>query len=178
MRAQDIKLSTEIPGAVFVLADKNYGMSLIPVETMLQAETDMLKELDAKKIESDSKEITSVVEERIRKFEKSLCLGARHHVDSMDTDRFARPSEIKVPFLKLNAKLHKMKSEDINDKNLSKLKFRPVQDSSSWIMKPYAVLLMTLLRDLMNALKTKYNSICKVASEDGSQIAKEMRLLK
>ena len=42
----------------------------------------------------------------------------------------------------------------------------------------YAVLLMTLLRDIMNALKTKYNSICKVASEDGSQIAKEMRLLK
>ena len=178
LRAKDIKLSAEIPGAVFVLADKNYGMSLIPVETMIQAETNMLKELDAKMINSDSKEIISTVEERIRKFEKSLYLGARQHLDSMDFDRFARPSEIKVPFLKLNAKLHKMKSVDINDKNLSRLKFRPVQDSSAWIMKPYAVLLMTLLRDLMNALKMKYNSISKIASEDGSQISKDMRLLK
>ena len=49
LRAKDIKLSTEISGAVFILADKNYGMSLIPVETMLQAETNMLKELDAKR---------------------------------------------------------------------------------------------------------------------------------
>ena len=71
-----------------------------------------------------------------------------------------------------------MKFVDINDKNLSRLKFRPVQDSSAWIMKPYAVLLMTLLRDLMNALKMKYNSISKIASEDGSQISKDMRLLK
>ena len=178
LRAKDIKLSTEISGAVFILADKNYGMSLIPVETMLQAETNMLKELDAKRTNYDTKDIIKAVEEKIRKFEQSLCLGARQHVDSMDIDRFGRPKEIKVPFLKLNAKLHKMKSEDINNKDLSKLKFRPVQDSSSWIMKPYAVLLMTLLRDLMNAVKTKYNSISKIASEDGSQISKDMRLLK
>ena len=99
-------------------------------------------------------------------------------MDSLGIDRFARPQKIKLPFLKLNAKIHKMSSKDVDDKNLSKIKFRPVQDSSSWIIKPYAEMLMTLLRDLMSAITNKYNSMKKIPSENGTKISLEMRHMK
>ena len=74
MDIKDIKNSTEIPGAVFILADKNYGMTLLPIETMVSAEVNMLEELKAKKLESNCDEIVKIVETKIKKFEKSNCL--------------------------------------------------------------------------------------------------------
>ena len=175
LKDDDIKTASDIPGVVFVLADKNYGLTLLPIETVVEAETKMLQELKAQKVNSSSSEITQVVETRIRKFEKSLSLTERQYVDSLDINRFIRPSEIKLPFLKLNSKIHKMSSDDLKERKASKLKFRPVQDSSSWIMKPYAVLLMTLLRDLMNNIKGKFRSIQKIDSETGAKVSQEMR---
>ena len=63
-------------------------------------------------------------------------------------------------------------------KNVSKLKFRHVQDSSSWMMKPYAVSLMMLLRDLMQAVKTRYPQIKEIDSINGANVSNEMRELK
>ena len=74
-------------------------------------------------------------------------------MNDSDIYRFRRPEEIMLPFLKLNAKIHKMDKVDIKNKKVNKLKFRPVQDSSKWLMKPYAVVLMAMLRDLMTAIK-------------------------
>ena len=174
---KDITTCTEIPGAVFILADKNYGMTLLPIDTMVSAEENMLEELKARKVNSNCEEIVKIMESKIRKFEKSNCLQARQHLDSLEINRFDRPLKIKMPFLKLNAKIHKLSSKDITEKNLSKLKFRPVQDSSSWIIKPYAEILMTLLRDLMTAVTNKYSSMKRISSENGIKISREMRQL-
>ena len=76
------------------------------------------------------KEVTHKVEKEIQKFENSLCYDARKFLDSSDVNRHLRSNEIRLPFLKLNAKIHKMSRDDILAKNVSKLKFRPVQDSS------------------------------------------------
>ena len=178
LKTEDINDSIEIPGVVFVLADKNFGITLLPIESVVEAEKNMLEELKAHKIRYNSCEITQFVETKIRLFEKSLPLVARQYVDGMEINRFIRPREIKLPFLKLNAKIHKMNSSDILAKNATNIKFRPVQDSSSWVMKPYATLLMTLLRDLMNAIKARYNIIMKIDSVSGAKVSQEMRAVK
>ena len=80
--------------------------------------------------------------------------------------------------MKLNAKVHKMNSEDVQNKIVYKLKFRPVQDSSAWIIKPYAVILMWLIRDLMTSIKNKFENIRDIDSVSGVKISEEMRQIK
>ena len=70
-----------------------------------------------------------------------------------------------------------MDKVDIKNKKVNKLKFRPVQDSSKWLMKPYAVVLMAMLRDLMTAIKKKYTSIKNIDSLNGADVSKELRQL-
>ena len=129
LKTEDINDAIEIPGVIFVLADKNYGITLLPIESVVEAEKNMLEELKAHKIRYNSCEITQFVETKIRLFEKSLPLVARQYVDGMEINRFLRPREIKLPFLKLNAKIHKMNLNVILTKNTLNIKFRPVQDS-------------------------------------------------
>ena len=99
LNAEDIKVATEIPGVVFILADKNYGITLLPIDSMVEAEKNMLTELRAQTVNSTSSEVIQIVETRIKKFEKSLSLSERQYIDSLEINRFIRPSEIRLPFL-------------------------------------------------------------------------------
>ena len=84
---------------------------------------------------------------------------------------------MKIPYLKLNPKVHKLTENEISNNDCSKLKFRPVQDSSEWMMKPYAQLLMFILRDLLGALREKFQSISKIESFNGEKVSHRMRNL-
>ena len=112
---------------------------------------------------------------KILRFENSLCLEAISFLNNSNINRQKRPDQIKLPFLKLNVKILKMNSNDLKNKDVTKMKFRPVQDSSSWILKPYAIILMELLRDLMSAVKRKYIRIKHIDSLNGANVSKEMR---
>ena len=118
-----------------------------------------------------------MVGKRIEAFEKSLVLSERQHLDSLGIDRSFNPRKVKLPYLKLNSKIHKLSEEDILAKNASKIKFRPVQDSSVWMIKPYATILMILLRDLLNGLKEKFKSVSQIDSMHGENVSLKMRKL-
>ena len=173
----DICKDVDIQGAVFNLADKNFGVVLLPLEVALEAENQMLKELKAEKLNCEASEIVDNVEQKIKVFENSLGFLEREHLDAFGNNRSTRPKSVKLPYLKLNSKVHKLEESDISNKNCSKLKFRPVQDSSMWLMKPYAQLLMFLLRDLIGALKRKFQSISQIDSLNGEKVSQKMRNL-
>ena len=131
---------------------------------MIIAEIKMLTTLKGVKIDVEAQEVINIVETKIAMFEKSL---NKHELDFLETvgvDRTFRPNKIKLPFLKLNAKVHKLNNFEIETKKVEKVSFRPVQDSSAFIMSQYATILMLLLRDLINAIKSKFNSIKNVDS--------------
>ena len=167
----------DIQGAVFSLADKNFGVVLLPLKVALSAEQQMLEELKAEKLDCEASDVIETVEQKIKMFEKSLNFLEREHLDSFGNNRCTRPSTVKLPYLKLNPKVHKLKENEILNKDSSKLKFRPVQDSSEWIMKPYAQLLMFILRDLLGALRRKFPSISQIESLTGEKVSQRMRNL-
>ena len=43
---ESIKNAVETPGSIFLLADKNYGIVLLPIEVMVKAAENMLAELE------------------------------------------------------------------------------------------------------------------------------------
>ena len=61
INAEDIKMATEITGVVFILADKNYGITLLPIDSMVEAEKNMLAELKAQSLNSTSSEVIQIV---------------------------------------------------------------------------------------------------------------------
>ena len=181
---QNEKLSREVledridvPGAVFNQLDKNYGIALIPVSDMILAEIKMLKEMKGVKIDLEDQQVIKIVEEKIMKFENSLSEPEKEYLNNITINRNYKPEKIKLPFLKLNAKLHKLNKDQIETKQVNKISYRPVQDSSAFIVNQYASILMVLLRDLIQAIKLKHKSITKIESMNGEKIAKRMKSL-
>ena len=56
-------------------------------------------------------------------------------MDSVYKDRHQDSNKVAFPFLKSLHKVHKMSPEDIKNKDLSNLKFRPVVDAKQWLTK-------------------------------------------
>ena len=159
----------EKEGCVLVNCDKGMGMSLFTLRTMRKADADLMKQLGAVRLESplgDTKaNISKIVKAEIYKFEKELDVKQRKYMDATCEDRYFGMKKISFPFLKSQHKVHKMKEEQIRNKEISALKFRPVVDSKLWLTKDYSGVIMQMMRELSQ------NLLQEVQPKDGPRFA-------
>ena len=138
---------------VLVMCDKNMGMSLFTLETMRKADENLMEQLGAiKMINKTKEEIVETVVMEIKQFEKDLTLEQQEYMNSAFGSRCISMGTVSFPFLKSLHKIHKMSEDEINNKNLSVLKFRPVVDAKSWLTKGYAEVAMQMMREANSLL--------------------------
>ena len=152
---QDLKLDSkeelvnklEKEGCVLVMCDKSMGMSLFRLETMRNADEELLRQLGAKKIEQSKEEIMEAVKAEIEKFEDDLTYEQNSYMNHAYASRLREGVKASFPFLKSHHKIHKMTEEQIQNKDISVLKFRPVVDAKQWLTKGYAGVAMQMMRE-------------------------------
>ena len=184
----DVKLDTkeelvkklEKEGCVLVNCDKSMGMSLFTLKTMRKADGDLMKQLGAVRLESplsDTKAvIIKIVKAEIYKFEHALDTKQREYMDATCEDRYLGMKKISFPFLKSQHKVHKMNEEQIRNKDLRALKFRPVVDSKLWLTKDYSGMIMQMMRELSSKLLEKSGPVFQaVKPKDGWRFAVDVR---
>ena len=158
-------------------ADKGLGFILLPCESMLNAEEEMRKKLDAEKVNETEKEVVEQVQWKIILFEKDLTIEQLEVMNEYVDRRRIPDNEIKIPFLKLNGKIAKLTKAEISEKRIDRLGFRPVQDSVFWALNNYSFILMLFLRELNTKVYDKRKELEKISVVNGAQFAAEMKAL-
>ena len=164
----------EKEGCVLVLCDKGMGMSLFTLETMRKADESLMNQLGAIRIEKTKEEVVQMVIDEIRKFEDGLTAEQREYLDNMCRGRHDDLRKTAFPFLKSMHKVQKMTEEQIMNKDVSGIKFRPVVDAKQWLTRSYAGVAMLMMREACNMLVRK-GVIKEVKPKDGWRFAVEAR---
>ena len=173
---EELKKKLDIEGSVIVNCDKNLGMSVFSLETMRNADKGLMKQLGAKEIDKTKDEVIKDVIEKIDEFEEDLENVQKEYIDYVYNDRDIRKCTLKFPFLKSVHKIQKMSEEEIEQKDLSKLKFRPIIDAKAWATRGYATLSMRMMRKLINQLLEKAGPVMSAMKvKNGWRFAKELQ---
>lgn len=141
-----LKKKLMIKGNIIVPCDKNLGMSVFPLKVMREADAKLMEQLGAKKLRVTKKEVLQKVFNDIDMFEESLNEEQKSYMDYVFNDRKVKESDVVFPFLKSTHKIQKMTQSQIEKKELSSLKFRPVIDAKRWVSRGYATLAMRMMR--------------------------------
>ena len=180
----DVKLDTkeelveklEREDCVMVMCDKNMGMSLFTLETMRKADETLMKQLGAVQVKNTKEEIIAWVKSEIKKFVRGLTVDQKNYMDNLHGGRQGGLGEVAFPFLRCQHKVHKMTEEDIRNKDLSKLKFRPVVDAKQWLTRGYAEIIMQMMREACSTLVDNGGPVMNnIKSKDGWRFSVEMR---
>ena len=175
----ELRKKLEIEGSVIVNCDKNLGMSVFSLKTMRMADKGLMEQLGAKEMSKTKEEVIEEVFGNIDEFENNLDHNQKEYIDYVYNDRDIRKCEIKFPFLKSAHKIQKMTQEEIEKKDLSKLKFRPVIDAKAWATRGYATLSMKMMRKMIDQLLEKSGSVMSAMKvKNGWRFAKELQNVK
>ena len=181
---QDLKLDSKEElvqklgkeGCVLVMCDKSMGMSLFRLETMRKADEALLNQLGAKKIEQSKGEIIEVVKAKIEKFKDDLTYEQNSYMNHAYESRHREGFKVSFPFLKSHHKIHKMTEGQIQNKDLSVLKFRPVVDAKQWLTKGYAGVVMQMMREASTRLVKSGGPVFReLKIKDGWRFAVELQ---
>ena len=185
---EDVKVDTkeeliaklEKEGCVLVNCDKNMGMSLFRLDTMRKADEDLMKQLGAVEMYSNftdtKEEVIKSVKREIQKFLRGLNQQQLDYMNSTVESRTVSKEKVSFPFLKCQHKVHKMSEEEIKNKDLSALKFRPVADAKQWLTKDFSGIVMQMLRDLNSKLLESCGPVLgEMKSKDGWRFAAGIR---
>ena len=177
---EELVRKLEKEGCVLVSCDKNMGMSLFKLETMRKADEELMTQLGAIRMESpfgNTKEvIIQCVKREIRKFESELNIQQMEFINSAFGGRNSGREKVSFPFLKSVHKVLKMSEEEIRNKDLSGLKFRPVVDAKQWLTKGYSEVIMQMMRELVSRLLEISGPILKnIKTKDGWRFAVEIQ---
>ena len=173
---EEIVSKLEKEGCVLVACDKNMGMSLFRLETMRKADEALMNQLGAEKMDCSKEKIIREVQAEIEKFEEKLTCEQKEYMDAAYNSRQSERSKVSFPFLKSHHKIHKMNEEQIQRKDLSVLKFRPVVDAKQWLTKGYAGVVMQMMRGASNRLIQSGGSVIrKLKVQNGWRFAVELQ---
>ena len=170
----DLGLISQIlqPGMVCATADKNYGLVLLPAEAVRQAESKMLNDFGAEIINQNDEQIMDGLN----------CLDANLRKGYMSGFLKSFPAipriKQRMAFLKLNPKVHKLSTADLQAKKLDSLTFRPVCDSKFFTTKPCAQALGSLLISLKEKIFCLYPAMRVFYPLSGADVARNMRVKK
>ena len=158
------------PGIICTTADKNYGLVILPVEVVRQAEVNMLRDLGGVLVDDMNEQ---QIMERLNIEDANLRSGFMSKL--LACFPIIPRKKQKMAFLKLNPKIHKLSATDLNAKNLDSLKFRPVCDSKFFTTKPCAQALASLLVALKEKVFCLYPSMREFYPLSGADVARKMR---
>ena len=166
----------EMEEVMYSEGDKNLGLSLIPCSELKRAQHDMMTELGGEKTDASSMDINKMLEEKVKRFESSLGVEEKKRITKImpKVEREIILSEARIPYLKLNMKIHKLSGTQMKDSDLSRAKYRPIQDSVGSLLKPYSKICMDLLRDLNKKVKENYDGVRKIETINGVEISRDM----
>ena len=163
--------------AIWNDCDKGLGVALIPTKAMKEAERKMVTSLGGVASNMDEKQLVSVMRDKIQSFNDSLdgaqkCLWYSLYECTKEPEM----NSLMVPFLNLKLKIHKMRSQDITNKNLGAMKFRPIVDMSRWIFNQHS----TALRELVEAMCTQIihisgNQLKNILPKNGWEVARALK---
>ena len=152
---------------VVVQCDKGRGFSLFGLEKMAEVDKELMKQFGAEETILSDHEVMIKVLNEIKKFEDSLGLNEKEYIDFVFKDRNINIGDIALPFLKSVHKVHKMSKAEIDDRDTSNLKFRPVIDARRWMTRGYSELAMKMLRKLNYTVINQGGSILKSSCTKG-----------
>ena len=169
---EDIVNKLEREGCVMVMCDKNLGMSLFKLEMIRRSEKELMSQLEAVRMENTKEEITRGVLSEIHKFEMGLTRRQEEYINTTYWSRNCEREQISFPFLKIHHKIQKMSEEEIRNKDLGSLKFRPVVDAKQWLTRGYSGLIMQMMREACDKLIEGGGEVFKnIKSKDGWRVA-------
>ena len=173
---EELAEKLERDGCVLVLCDKGMGMSLFTLETMRKADEELMKQLGAERMENTKEDIIKSVVSEIEKFENGLTREQEGYLDKAYEGRHTDKNKVVFPFLKSCHKIHKMSEEEIRNKDLSNLKFRPVVDAKHWLTRGYSGVVMQMMREACNLVVGSGGPVMsKMKPKDGWRFAVDVR---
>ena len=159
-------------GLVVIENDKNSGISILNVSDLIEADRKMVEELGGTKCnENDGAQVKKKIEESIHEFENELTPDSKKFMGTYYPDRKGCLNDSILPFLKLKAKVHKMGKEDLENRSVEKLKFRPVVDSSRTPVHHYSKALRDYCAELTSKLVCKFFPDKSPLIQNGQQFA-------
>ena len=160
-RENTIRKMLEIKNCVILGCDKNLGMSLFSLETMRVADENLMNQFGAKYVKGTEEDILKIVLDEIDSFEEGLSENQRDYINYAYKSRDIRKCEIVIPFLKSKHKVQKMSPQEIREKDVSNLKFRPIVDAKKWATRGYSGLIMGMLRKVNEELISRTGPVLK-----------------
>ena len=137
---------------IFSHANKNFGLVLLPLDRLIKGEQDMMDSMQAQLTTLSPQDLLSKINQEDQDLRSQNC----PHLSKLLTSFPPIPTETQeIPFLKLNPKIHKLTQEQINNKQLEMLKFRPVCDSKYYPTKPCSQAMASLMVKLKNEICKK-----------------------
>ena len=168
----DIAKKLRPEGTIFATADKHFGLVLLPINAILEAEAKMMSSMGASLINKTGQQILDQINQKEHQLR---CFAG----DAMATllRKFPPIPGIKqqVPFLKMNPKIHKLSLAELQGKAIDKLTFRPVADSKFYATRPCSQALASLLIDLKSKLVETFPRLQTFYPLSGYDVAKDMR---
>ena len=116
----------------------------------------MVKELGGKKCTETVEEVKEIITEKIKLLEESFEENGKKFMRTFYGGIMENVREAQVPFLKIRPKLHKLTKQELEMKDASKLKYRPVIDASRGPLTIPAKSLMDYIRDLMQRTEKSF----------------------
>ena len=174
---EEINLPSQIlqAGLICTTADKHYGLVLLPLEAVRQAEVKILHDLGGIEIHGGT---ALQILDKLNLEESDLRTSTSHMSNYLRAFPTIPRSKQKMAFLKLNPKIHKLSLEDITKKKLDSLTFRPICDSEFYTTKPCAQALASLLLSLKEKVLCLYPNMRGFYPQSGTDVARQMRLKK
>ena len=170
-----VKKLMELDDGVVVENDKNNGWSLMPCKAVFEAEKKMMEAMNGIEVEMNEDSIIEVIDDEIKRFECGLSGDQLLIINKFYLKRRIQKDEVKMPFLRLTLKVHKLTEEDKRLKKFSAFKFRPLQDSTFCSLVVYNRIMMEMTRELGDRLKSIEQKVSKLDSKSGGDFSERLR---
>ena len=169
----------EIPDNVWMETDKEMGFALIPIPWVKSAEAQLLVELGASKIELSKSQLVNQINVQIMEFFSSLDGEQLHLLKNYFPEiKLADIEIVEVPFLNMKPKVIKLSQLDLQMKNLSVLKYRPVIDQSKWVFSVIGTVLMQILTTIKaEVLTIEDHLIPNIFVKNGAEVSTRLKSL-
>ena len=159
-----------------VEADKGMGLVILDVKKLISADETMVDELGGVRCENKTcQDVLMDIKTKVNEFESKLGIHERKFLDTYYEERMNQVDQAMIPFLKLRPKLHKLKQQQLQERNCEELKFRPVVDASRGPLNEYSKSLMEYMRDLVRKVCMKFFQGEKPIIKNGQEVLEVLK---